>query len=374
MTIAFDAKRAFLNSRGLGNYSRDMLRLASTYAPEHDYLLCSPAPASVGCQPVAGDLLSRTLLPEGGWRLCPSAWRTWGCTDAVVRAGADAYWGLSAELPLNIHHSGLKTIVTVHDAIFLRYPTLYSRSYRLWLTHKVRYACRTADTIIAVSRQTADDCVTLLGAEAKRVRVMYQGCSNIFRTPHSSAALQAMRERYSLPNKYVLYVGAIEPRKNIANLLSAMSGLSDLPLVVVGGVSRYADEMKQMARDKRLNVFFRHDIPFSEFPKLYQSAHVFAYVSLFEGFGIPVLEALCSGVPVVTSLGSCFRETGGESALYADPLDTADIAYKLRQAAYDSALRQQMIAEGHRHAELFNDENIGHNIKQLLDEIETRSK
>ena len=376
MVIAFDAKRAFHNRRGLGNYSRDVLRLVSAYAPENKYLLCTPRqPKYADGQLAVSSGVYDVLYPRGFWSISPSAWRTWGCTDDVVNAGAEAYWGLSAELPLNIHRTNLRTIVTVHDAIFLRYPELYSHSYRLWLTRKVRYACSVADKIVAVSRQTADDCIDLLGADGKKVSVLYQGCNNIFRKQYSAQELSEFRTRYDLPESYFLYVGAIEPRKNIAMLLDAAEELrSDIPLLIAGGESRYAGQMEKLSREKHLNVLFRHDIPFADFPKLYQCARVFVYVSLFEGFGIPILEALCSGVPVVTSTGSCFSETGGDAALYANPNDYRDIADKMRQASQDNTLRQEMITAGLQHARMFNDENVGRNIKNLIKEIENIGK
>ena len=370
MTIAFDAKRAFHNSRGLGNYSRDLLRLAATYADDNRYLLCNPRQGAV--RTMGADITGKMeeLTPHGLWRLSPSAWRTWGCTEDVIHAGADAYWGLSAELPLNVHRTKLKTIVTVHDAIFIRYPELYSPTYRWLFTKKVHYACRVADIIVAVSRQTADDCINLLGADEKKVRVLYQGCSNIFRTKHSNTEIEATLKNYNIPANYILYVGAIEERKNIRNLILALRDLPDCPpLVIAGGRSRYAEEMKQLASELHLPVFFRHDIPFAEFPQLYQGATSFAYVSLFEGFGIPILESLCSGTPVVTSIGSCFSETGGNAALYADPTNPHDIADKLRQTLTDSLLRQQMREAGYKHAELFTDQHIGQEIKTLLNDI-----
>lgn len=367
MKIAFDAKRAFHNSRGLGNFSRDYIRLAAEYAPDNEYLLFNPKAGSALYSPPVG----LEINPRGLWKLSGSAWRIWGCTGESERRGVGVFHGLSGELPLNIHRcDGIRKVVTVHDAIFLRFPELYSSTYRRWFAHKARYACRVADIVVAVSEQTKADCINLLGADEKKVRVIYQGCSNIFRHTASSEERQSACAKYALPEDYILYVGAIEPRKNLERLFQAvaLSGI-DMPLVIVGADSAYAARLKRLAGTLHLPVVFCHNADFSDFPALYQSAVAMAYVSLFEGFGIPILEALCSGTPVLAADGSCFRETGGDAALYADPCSVEDMADKLTRIVSDSDLRRHMSERGLRHAERFTDDVVGNNIKRLYEDL-----
>lgn len=368
MTIAFDAKRAFHNSRGLGNYSRDYVRLAARYAPNNHYLLFNPRRRQDLFDATA-DCLTE-VLPKGLWQLAPGMWRSFGCTDLLSQLNADIYHGLSAELPLNIHKTSVKKVVTIHDAIFLRYPELYSPTYRRLLTRKVRYACEVADVVVAISQQTRSDCIELLGADEKKLRVMYQGCNSAFRLPITQEQKDAVRQKYNLPATYLLYVGAIEPRKNLSNLLLALStsGL-DIPLVVVGAESRYAEQMKRLAADKHLSVRFLHRTDFSDLPAIYSSAYALTYPSLFEGFGIPILEAMCSSLPVLTSTGSCFSETAGEAALYADPTDIDDLADKLQTIVSDNSVRQRLIANTALQADKFSDENIGRKIKALYESL-----
>lgn len=364
MIIGFDAKRAFHNSRGLGNYSRDYLRLAATYAPEHDYVLFNPQRENSITIPMEEHF--RTVYPRGLWRLAHSGWRTWGCTQDIKKEGIELYHGLSAELPMNIAELPIKKVVTVHDAIFIRYPELYSASYRDFFTRKVRYACQHSDLIVAISEQTKRDCIDFFNVSEDKIQVMYQGCNNSFRERYSREDIEKIKQQYSLPQTYLLDVGAIEPRKNLKNLLLALSiNRLDIPLVVIGGDSNYAKEMKQLAAEKKLQVCFRHDIPFKDFPAIYQGSYGIVYPSVFEGFGLPILEGLCSAVPVLTSTGSCFSETGGKAALYADPLNIEDIAYKLRQLVNDSDLRRDMIRLGVEQANQFTDDKIGNNIKHL---------
>lgn len=375
-TIYFDAKRAFLNRRGLGNYSRDVIRLLTTYAPENQYCLLTPRyesdgqPFPKGCEWIAKDSHCSLLTPTGLWQLSPSLWRTCGCTHDIKRLSTDGetvYWGLSGEVPFGIRKTGCKVMVTMHDAIFMRFPELYSRGYRQLFAQKVRYACEAADLIIAISEQTKSDLLTFFEADEKKVRVVYQGCNNRFREPISNEQTEDVKRKYNLPEHYILSVGAIEPRKNLRGLIEGMySAHIELPLVAVGGKSRYAAEMAELARMRKVELHYLHNLPFAELPAVYKMADVFCYPSLFEGFGIPILESMCIGTPVVTSTGSCFAETGGDAALYAAPANFGEIGAQLKRVLSDSTLRATMTTRGHEQAEKFTDAKVASNLKSLL--------
>ena len=364
MKIAFDAKRAYHNQRGLGNYSRDYIRLLSLYAPETDIFLFNPKHKNSIQLPFANKI--EEIVPTGIWKFFPSVWRSAGCCAELKSLNIDIYHGLSGELPYNIHRTNVQKIVTIHDAIFVRYPHLYSPTYRTLFLEKCKYACRVADKIIAISEQTRQDCIECFGAEERKIEVVYQGCSNIFRQKVSEEQKKTIREKYNLPENYILDVGAIEPRKNLENLLRALAiSRLDTTLVVVGGNNKYADKMKQLAKELGVQTLFLHNTDFVDFPALYQQALTLAYPSQFEGFGIPILEGLCSNIPVLTSKGSCFAETGGDAALYANPNDINDIADCLVRITTDNNLRKQMIEKGKVQAEKFTDEKIGNRIKLL---------
>ena len=362
LCIAYDAKRAFANKRGLGNYSRDVIRLMRTYAPENDYLLFGIP------SPLCEAHYEQVVRPQGLWRLCPALWRSFGCIRQMD--GVDIYHGLSGELPFGIHRTNVKTVVTMHDAIFMRYPELYSAGYRRMFARKVAYACAHADLIIAISEQTKRDMMTYFGADESKIRVVYQGCNNRFREPVTEAQMTQVRAQYNLPAHYVLTVGAIEPRKNLSHLIEAMSAASiDLPLVVVGGQSTYAEQMAALAKQRGVQLIFQHHLPFADLPAVYAGADVFCYPSIFEGFGIPILESMCIGTPVVTSTGSCFAETGGDAALYADPMRPEQIGAQIKRVLTDAALRQTMITKGHEQADRFTDEKVANHLIQVYHEL-----
>ncbi len=365
MKIAFDAKRAFANARGLGNYSRDTIRLLAAYAPQNEYVLCG--------EPTARFRLdgARILYPYGIWKAVPWAWRSRGCIRDLVREGVNVYHGLSGEIPFGIPQSGIKTIVTMHDAIFVRNPELYSPTYRWIFIKKVQYACDYADRIIAISEQTKQDLIHYFHADESKIRVVYQGCHKQFREAVSEEMVSRVRQIYTLPENYLLYVGAIEPRKNLLNLVQALAeNKIQVPLVIMGAYSAYTEQVAKTAAQSGVQIQFLHGIPFGDFPAIYRGAEVFVYPSIFEGFGIPILEAMCVGVPVVTSTGSCFEETGGAAALYADPYQPKEIGRQIERILSDKALRAGMVRKGHEQAEKFTDEQVAHNLLAVYKELE----
>ena len=387
-TIYIDAKRAFLNRRGLGNYSRDVIRLLTTYAPQNQYRLLTPRYNGNAdlfpndCAWINTALPKsrcNVLQPKGLWRLCPSLWRTYGCTEAIRQlnqqnggsynpiTAQSIYWGLSGEVPYGIGKTSCKVVVTMHDCIFMRYPNLYSPTYRALFANKVQYACRVADLIIAISEQTKQDLMTYFLADEKKIRVVYQGCNNRFREPITEAQIHQAKSRYDLPDRYILDVGAIEPRKNLMNLIRGMASEEiKLPLVAIGGKSAYAEQCRQEAERLEVKLLLRHNVDFNDFPALYKGAEVMCYPSIFEGFGIPILEAMCVGTPVLTSTGSCFAETGGEAAVYANPNSPQEIGIQLKRILSDNALRVDMVTKGYEQAEKFTDERVAQNLTDLL--------
>lgn len=362
MRIALDAKRAYHNHRGLGNYSRDVIRLLTNYAPDEEYVLFA-RPTDTYTFPH-----TTTIAPEGLWKLAPSLWRSFGCLHALQNT--DLYCGLSGELPFGIHRCAVKTIVTIHDLLVFRYPHLYSPGYRKLFAAKMRYATRVADIIIAISEQTKRDIITYLQADERKIRVVYQGCSPIFHEPVTAQKITQVRAAYSLPKKYILYVGALEKRKNLHMLTEALAlAHITLPLVLVGNDSSYGRALQQQAAKNGVSINILSGVPQADLPSLYHEASLFVYPSIFEGFGIPILEALTVGTPVLTSTGSCFAEVGGEAALYADPANPGEIATQIKKIMSDPSLREQMIARGHEQAYKFTDEKVAQNLLTIYREL-----
>jgi glycosyltransferase involved in cell wall biosynthesis len=360
MRIGFDAKRAFLNNTGLGNYSRWLIgSLASNY-PNNSYLLYTPK-LKANKHFVFLDQLAQvqTVTPKS--KMLTSWWRTKSIIDDLQRDGIELYHGLSHELPYRINRSGIRSVVTVHDLIFMRFPEYFGRVSRTIYKAKLKYACRVADKIVAVSKRTKDDLVELLGISPKKIEVVYQGCDAVFKTICTEAQKKAVLKKYHITEPYILSVGTIEERKNLLVLIKALSQVKQpVKLVVVGRQTGYAELIKEAIHRYQLTdrMIFLSDVNFADLPALYQSAAMFVYPSRYEGFGIPILEALNSGTPVIAATGSCLEEAGGEDSIYVAPDDASTLAKSIINLLTDDALRQKMISSGRAYAANFNDDKL----------------
>ena len=371
MKIAFDAKRAFHNHRGLGNYSRDVIRLLSTYFPENEYYLMNPKEKNNIKFPINEN--TKVIYPESFfYKYNSSYWRSSGCISQLKRIQSDIYHGLSQELPYGIHKTGIKTVVTMHDAIFVRYPELYDFFYRKMFVKKNQYSCKVADKIIAISEQTKQDFIDFFDAEPAKVEVVYQGCNNIFREKISEETISSVKNKYNLPDNFLLNIGAIEKRKNLETIIRSIHiGKIVLPLVVIGGKSSYLEEIKSLIAELKLEkqILFLHHVETKDLPAIYKMSELFIYPSMFEGFGIPILEAICVGTPVITSKGSCFKETGGESTIYVDYNNAEEMSFEINRVLSDHVLSENMIEAGLKHADLFTDDKVASNLIKVYNNL-----
>lgn len=369
MRIAFDAKRAFQNSTGLGHYSRTLISSLIQGFPQHEYYLAAPKQTGMYTLP-QGNV--QIITPTSGLsKTFKSLWRSNWVKGDLKRLGVDMYHGLSHEIPVGIQHTGIKSVVTMHDLIFERYPHQYKPLDVAIYRKKFRYACTHADRVIAISLQTRQDLIDYYKTPAEKISVCYQACNPIFSTVHTQDEKDAVKKKYNLPADFFLYVGTIIERKNLLNIckaLHSLKGVIDIPLVVIGGGNEkddYYRSVKEFVKAQGLenkviflseNAVARQNEAFktaADFPAIYQSALAMIYPSVFEGFGLPVLEALWSHTPVITSNISCLPETGGNAALYVDPYSHESIAAAMLQVYEDANLRKQMIEKGIIHAQQF---------------------
>ena len=357
MQIGFDAKRAFNNYSGLGNYSRYIISNICRFYPENECLLYTPniADEDLFHEP-EGTIIKRPRTRVG--KYSRSYWRSFKLIHWLGNDAVDIYHGLSNEIPYGIHQTTIKSIITIHDLIFLEHPELYKSFDRYVYKKKVQYGARVASRIIAVSEQTKQDIIRLLGVDESHIRVVYQGCHRQFYNRVSLETLQYTRQQFALPAEYLLYVGTIEERKNLLKIVQAMDrGNIDFPLVVVGRKTSYFNQVKSYIEKRGMrNIHFLDQVQVSDLPAIYQGSQGFIYPSSYEGFGIPILEALNSGVPVITSSGGCLEETAGKGGLLINPNDQEEMIHAISQVLEDSALRDRLIREGGAHALKFREE------------------
>ncbi len=318
MKIGFDAKRLFLNNTGLGNYSRTLVRNLIKYHPEHEYLLYTPrVEKNIETEYFLNQDNVTIVTPNGRGG---SFWRSKGIMKQMK--DLDVYHGLSNELPFGIDQLNVKSIVTIHDVIFKRYPKQYPFFDRLGYNLKTKKAIQQSDKIIAISHQTEQDIINYFHAPVEKINLLYQSC-NPFYTDNPISPSE-------IDSDYFLYVGSVIERKNLLSILKAMKKISEndrKKLVVVGKGGSYYDTCRSYASANGLDGFvdWKGNMDNLAIKELYKNAIALIYPSIFEGFGIPVIESMYAGRPVITSNLSSLKEAGGEAALLVDPFNVEEI-------------------------------------------------
>jgi glycosyltransferase involved in cell wall biosynthesis len=382
MNIGFDAKRAFENSTGLGHYSRTLITDLANFYKENNYCLFTPKTTKL-FSPTQDNIT--IVTPEKYLhKKLKAVWRSNWIKQDIKDNHIDIYHGLSHEIPANIQHTKVKTVVTIHDLIFEKYPEQFSAIDKLIYRKKFTNACKNATAIIAISEQTKKDIIELYHIAPEKIKVCYQSCNDIFRYEVSDNEKEKIRATYNLPQQYFLSVGSIIERKNLLNVVKAMAankGKLDIPLVVIGGgKGNYYKQVKQFITQHGLEkavIFLNENEAIkntkgfrtsADFPAIYQMATAMLYPSFYEGFGIPVLEALSSNLPAITSNVSCLPETGGKAALYVNPNNVDEIANAMLQIT-STTLRQELQRFNSEHLQKFENRVTAENVMNVYKKV-----
>ena len=365
MRIGFDAKRYFHNNTGLGNYSRDLVRILSQYYPDDFYFLYNTKP----------NLARATLVnPKNTFERLPMGylskklkglWRTLWVKEKILKDNIDIYHGLSGEIPIGLPKN-VKSIVSIHDLIFMRYPALYSFFDRKIHFYKFKYAAHKADCVVAISEQTKRDIIQYLQIDQKKIKVVYQGCAEVFKQEFSTEQKEAVRQKFHLPKEFLLNVGTLEERKNVLSIIKAIKDI-DTTLVLVGRKTTYFEQAEAYAKQNGIDHKIIHlkNISQQELAMLYQLATVFVYPSIFEGFGIPIIEALFSKTPVITTNSGVFPEAGGPDSLYVNPADVLELQQKIKYLLDNPEERDHIASKGFEFVQQFSDANIAKNWREV---------
>lgn len=270
---------------------------------------------------------------------------------------------------------GVRDILVVHDLSFARFPEFFSPKKRAWhFLQGVRKQILRADGIVAISEATKRDIIEFSGIDDGKISVVHSGLNDFFRQPVSAAETEEYKRRNAIGGRYALFVGTLEPRKNIDGIIRAFSimkqeaDFSDVSLIIVGAKGWLYDKIfkeaasSPYAEDIR---FFGH-VPFEDLRYLYRGASVFVFPSFFEGFGFPPLEAQACGVPVVSSSRSGLREVLGESALTVDPRDDNAIAEAMRIMIADEPARKRVREEGKKNSNRFHWKEAAERIRNVI--------
>jgi glycosyltransferase involved in cell wall biosynthesis len=355
MRIAIDATAVPRQMAGAGVYTYQLVRALADVADSHRFVVFAR-------RGLFDELAGRTrrvrvVHVDPTSRPARLVWEQTVLPLVLRRLRIDVLHSTHHHTP--IAAAGVRRVVTIHDVTFLVLPGRYPLARRLYMEAVTRASARVADAIITPSRVVRDDVLSKLGVSAERIVVIPYAAAPEF-VPADEGTLGRMRSKYRLPDRYVLSVGSLEPGKNRARLILAYARLRregfDCPLVVAGQPAwRYEGEL-ELIRSLGLSeqVRFLGYVPAEDLPALYSGATLFAFPSLYEGFGLPVLEAMGCETPVVASNTSAIPEVAGDAALLVDPRDVNALAEGMGRLLSDETLRAELRARGLERAQQFS--------------------
>lgn len=374
MRIAFDAKRAFNNFTGLGNYSRLIVASLQRYYPQNEYFLFTPKVNDL----ILDDFIenAQVVLPKKSLhQLFAAYWRSWGLATQLIQNRVDVFHGLSNELPFNANSFDCKKVVTIHDLLFQKHPDDFPLFDRLFYAIKTNDAVKKADLIAVNSNATQKDLVDVLNVSEKKIIVIPNAVGDHFFSKKTETERQSILQKYELPQNFILQTGSFLKRKNHLRSIDAFQQVlkhyDDLFLVFTGGGGSF--EKQVLNRIEQLNlssrILVRKKVDASDLPAIYQSAKVVLYPSQNEGFGLPILEAFASEVPVVTNCKAVFRETGGDAAFYVDAESVNDITNAILKLFENREFRTHLIQKGNLQVANFTSERLAKRTMELYEKL-----
>jgi glycosyltransferase involved in cell wall biosynthesis len=365
MNIGYEAKRVFHNKTGLGNYSRDLVRILATYYPENYYFLYNPKKNKETLFTTDSSIIFEKLPSTLFYKKYYNLWRQKGIITDLETDKIELFHGLSGEIPSGLNKKNIKSVVTIHDLIFMRYPHLYSFFDRKIHFYKFKKSAKNADLVIAISEQTKADIIAYLKIPTDKIKVIYQGCQDVFKQHYSAEEKNEVALKYNLPTEFILNVGTIEERKNALTIVKAIKDI-DTKLVLIGKQTAYSEKIKTYIKENDIEekVIFLKGLSSKELSITYQLATIFVYPSIFEGFGIPIIEALFSKTPVITTNSGVFPEAGGPNSVYINPDDFDELKIQIERLLANESLRDEIASKGFEFVQKFNDEIIASEIMQ----------
>ena len=367
MRIAIDARK--LRDFGIGTYIRNILIELSRLDRETEYVvLCRPDDVE------SGDVLGRNF------RMVPETAPTYSVSEqiriplALARERVDMVHEPHYVLPPLLR---CRSVVTIHDCIHLMFPEyLPNKLAHIYAKGSMWTASKKADRILTVSEASKRDILRFFDVKPEKVVVVYNAIDERFLAPANPERMDLIKQRYQLDHPFVLYVGNIKPHKNIERLIAAFGRArgqchDDLKLIIIGDeISKYP-ALRQSVHKHKLDkhVRFLGFQPMETLAAFYRLARAFVFPSLYEGFGLPPLEAMACGAPVVTSNVSSLPEVAGGAALLVDPYDEEAIAGGIIRAVTDEALRADLIARGRDRARSFSWKQSVQKIHEIYMEV-----
>jgi glycosyltransferase involved in cell wall biosynthesis len=371
MLIGVDASRlARARRTGTEAYSLYLIRALIEAGGEHQFRLYTPVPIPSGL--LSG--VARVVNPRYEVRVIPfpRLWTHLRLAWEVSRHPPDVLFVPAHVMPMVCP---VPTVVTVHDLGYLHYPEAHRPFDRRYLDWTTRRHTRLAACVIADSQATRADLIHHYQADPARIAVVYPGCDPSLARVGDPEAIYAVKSRYGIRGDYLFYLGTLQPRKNLVHLVDAFARLqplaADLQLVLAGKKGWLYNDLFSRVGELGLGrrVVFAGYVPDDDKAALLSGALALVYPSLYEGFGLPVLEAMACGTPVLTSSISSLPEVAGEAALLVDPLDTDAMAAGISRLITDADLRQSLVDKGYAQVREFSWANAARQVLQVLESV-----
>ena len=371
MRIGIDYTAAARQRAGIGRYTRELVRALLAHDRQNDYTLFAATgrvePGSYEWEQ-RDNVRVRTVPISDDW--LARIWHRLRLPVPVELATGplDVFYSPDFALPPTLR--GTRTLLTVHDLSFLHYPNHFVPKLVRYLRNVVPRSVARADRVLADSQATHDDLIEHLGTPGEKIDVLYSGVSERFSPASESGERDRLQERYAIGERpYALSVGTLQPRKNYPRLIEAFGQVdTEAELLIAGGKGWLVEEIDAAAARHAGDVRLLGFVDDGDLPALYRNATLFAFPSLYEGFGLPVLEAMACGTPVVCSNTSSLPEVAGEAALLVDPTRVDAIAAAIDRALSDRELRETLVERGLAQAARFTWERAGRQLHQMLEE------
>ncbi len=359
MNLGIDA-RLFYEQTGIGRYTRSLFAeylRGNSLSDDQLFLFCDPSSSSS---------LSTEKLPNNVHVVAVQCqrrivWTNWFLPPLLCQHQIDVYHGVcNFELPLR---KVCRYVVTIHDLVPLFFPTLVPKKHLLFFRLFMKRAAHTADVIITDSEHSKRDIVRHLQVPEENVRVIYLGFTPPDSHNDDRDTLGAVLRRYHISRPYLLFVGVLEPKKNLKRLVDAFVMVrkyceqgKNLQLVLAGGKGWFSEQLYRKVQELHLNehVVFTGYVADEDLPSLYRGAEMFVFPSIYEGFGLPVIEAMSCGTPVVTSASSSLPEIAGNAGVLVNPLDSHDIFQGIRTVLTNKEQQEAMRTAGPLQAQKFS--------------------